>query len=248
MDGLKLASVYSIPSYSLGFCGPQDKKSKKILTSFSLGKPVSKKLVRHIFAKFEAAYPYYRLIAKKNNLPDPLDEKVVRAFWVGNNLLKKCNQSDLQNLICTDFCRPGLLTKDQAKKKSAQVLKGAFPHHSFHVLVLGAVSAQVKVKGTMLDLCRISWGKVIELKIDPPAGGGKLKIIYKPLTLSNKLKLGAMVKKEIEWNRKIVPNVKIGNWVSFHWGQVCQVLDHKSVKNLQIYTKNSINLANAQSK
>lgn len=244
MDGLKVAAFYSLPSFALGFCGPQDKRSRKTLSDFASGRTVLKKSVREIFEKFEAAYPYYKLIANNNDISDPLDERVVRAFWLGNDLLEKVNVSDIKNLILTDFCRPGLLTKTKAKEKSTKVPKGALPHHSFHVLVLGAITARVELKGTMFDLCRVGWGKVRKLRIR----NSELRVSYKPLVLGGKMRLGDEVEKNIGRNKKMVPKVKVGDWVSFHWGQACEVLDDKSVENLEHYTKNTIKLVNEQSK
>jgi hypothetical protein len=241
--GLKVATAYSLPSFSLGFCGPLDKRSRKILFDFVSGKPIPEVKVREIFEKFEAAYRYYRLIAKKNNITDPLEVKVVKAFWVGSALLEKVGGSDLRNLILTDFCRPGLLTKKEAEEKAAQVPDEARPHHSFHVLILGAVSDRITLKGAMLDLCRTGWGKASQIKNE------KLKIInYKPLILGKRIKLGIEVEKEIEWSRKIVPNVKKGDWVSFHWAQACEVLTPQEVKKLEYYTQRTLDLVNELNK
>ena len=238
-SGLKTASAYSLPSFSLGFCGPQDAKSRKTLFNFVSGKGVPEAAVREIFEKFESAYGYYKLIAEKNNIADPLDEKVVKAFWVGNKLLEKVTQPDLQNLILTDFTRPGLLTKQQAKEKAAKVPRNAMPHHSFHVLVLGAVSARINLKKAMLDLCRTSWGVVGKI------GKDRLTVRYKTLVLGKKIRLGAEIEKEIEFNEKIVPKVKTGDWVSFHWAQACEVLTLQEVKNLEYYTQRTVDFVNA---
>ncbi len=240
--GLKTAAVYSLPSFSLGFCGPQDETSRKTLSNYASGKPASEKAVREIFEKFEAAYRYYELIAKKNTIADPLNEKVVKAFWVGNPLLEKVNGSDLRNLILTHFCRPGLLTKKEAEEKAAQVPDKARPHHSFHVLILGAVSDQVTLKGAMLDLCRTGWGEVGKIKKN------KLVVKYKPLILGKIVSLGRKKEKEIEWSSQIVQNVKKGDWVSFHWAQACKVLTPREVKNLEYYTQKTIDLVNARNK
>ncbi len=242
MDGLRIAAVYSLPSYFLGFCGPQDKKSRKILNDFVSGKQVSKKTVKGVFEKFEASYHYYKLIARKNNIPDPFNERVVRAFWLGNSLLEKVGKEDLRKLILTDFCRPGLLTKARAEEKAAEVPKESLPHHSFHVLFLGAITARVRLKGVMLDLCRTGWGEVIQVKRE------KLIVRYKPLVLGGKIRLGKAIQKNIEWSKSIVPRVNIGDWVSFHWGSVCEVLDKESINNLEFYTKNTIDRVNGQSK
>ena len=142
MSGLKTAARYSLPSYSLGYCGPQDRKSRKALIDYTSGKAVSEKVVRATFEKFEAAYKYYQLIAKKNSISDPLDENVVKAFWVGNSLLDKVDEKDLKNLILSGFTQPGLLTKEVAAQRADQVPAGSVPHHSFHVLILGAVTGR----------------------------------------------------------------------------------------------------------
>ncbi|OGY24052.1 MAG: hypothetical protein A2172_00700 [Candidatus Woykebacteria bacterium RBG_13_40_15] len=238
MSGLKTAAVYSLPSYSLGYCGPQDAKSRKALIDYTTGKNVSEKAVRGIFEKFEAAYKYYQLIAKKNNITDPLDEKVVKAFWVGNSLLGKVDEKDLKNLILTGFTQPGLLTEEVASQRADQVPKGAVPHHSFHVLILGAVTGRIKLQGEMLDLCRIGWGRILEVKRK------KLKVKYKPLLVGKTYGFGKEVEKEIEWNPKIAPDVKVGDIASFHWAQVCEVLTPQEVINLENYTQNTIDLVN----
>lgn len=238
-SGLKIAAAYSLPSFALGFCGPQDTISRRDLLNLATGKKVSERKIREIFEKFESAYPYYRLIAQNNKISDPLDRRIVKAFWVGNRLLEKVNQADLQNLILTDFCEPGLLTKQQAKEKAAKVPKGAIPHHSFHVLFLGAVSGRVQLKGAMLDLCRTGWGVVGKV------GKDRLTVRYKPLVLGKKIRLGVEIEKEIEFNEKIVPKVKTGDWISFHWAQACEVLTPTEVKNLEYYTQRTVDLVNA---
>ena len=137
-SGLKIAAYYSLPSFSLGFCGPQDKTSRKTLYDFAVGKPVSENSVREIFKKFEAAYSYYKLIATKNNITDPLDKQVVKAFWVGNSLLEKVTGNDLKKMALSEFTKPGLLSQEEVSKKVKNIPLAAKPHHSFHVLFLGS--------------------------------------------------------------------------------------------------------------
>jgi len=238
-SGLKIAAYYSLPSFSLGFCGPQDKTSRKTLYDFAVGKPVSENSVREIFKKFEAAYSYYKLIATKNNITDPLDKQVVKAFWVGNSLLEKVTGNDLKKMALSEFTKPGLLSQEEVSKKVKKIPLAAKPHHSFHVLFLGSVTKRVSLEGVMLDLCRIGWGKVAKVQ------SSKFKvqsiiIKYKPLILGRKIALGTEKEKEISWNQNIVPKVKIGGWVSFHWAQACEVLTGEEVKNLEHYTKQTI--------
>src|SRR4030042_4363896 len=234
-SGLKTAVAYSLPSYQLGFCGPQEVKSKKVLLDFATGKKVNEEQVKNIFRQFEAPYPYFKLIAKANGINNPFDKRVVKAMWVGNNLLDKVKTNNLRNLVKTDFVKPSLLSKEEAEKRAKKIPNGAVPHHSFHVLILGPIAGRVDLKGPLLDLCRIGWGKVVKIK------NLKLKIEnYKPLILGKKIRLGEEIEKEISWNKKIVPKVKIGDWVSFHWGQACEILTPQEVKNLKYYTQKII--------
>ncbi len=86
MSGLKLAVLYGIKPFLLGFCGPQGKKEKKILLDFLNHKKVSLKEVRKILEQFEGAYPYYQQIAKSKKIKDPFDERAVRAYWLTRHI------------------------------------------------------------------------------------------------------------------------------------------------------------------
>lgn len=55
-----------------------------------------------------------------------------------------------------------------------------------------------------------------------------------------KIELGKTVKKEINWDKTILPEVNIGNWVSFHWNHAIQILNEENIVNLYKYTKNSL--------
>lgn len=240
-EGLKLAVRYSLPSCRLGFCGPRGRASQKTLHDFVSGKKVEEEKVRKILGKFEAVYPYLHLIATSNQIKDPFNERVVRAYWVGNELLDRVKTSDLRKAILTDFTKPDLLSKENAKKRASQIKKGMVPHHSFHVLFLGSISGRVKLEGALKDLCRIGWGKVIEVSAKGGSASGgkreKLKVKSKPLLIGKKMHLGKEAEKEVEWEKALIPEVKEGDWVSFHWGRVCDRLSEEDVANLEYYTK-----------
>jgi len=110
---------------------------------------------------------------------------------------------------------------------------GIKSHHSHHVLVVGSVTGRIKLEGKLKDLCRIGWGRVIKIK------NKKLKIKYQPLKCMsfNDVQLGRAVEKVIDWDKSLVPNVKTGDWISFHWNQAVEILTEKDVKNLEKYTK-----------
>ena len=164
MPGLKLAAIYGLPPSRLGLCGPKDRKALKELSDFISGDKKDLKKIRKILANFKAAFAYYKLIAKCNKIADPLDRRVVEAYWLGNKLLEKVGLSDLKQLVFGEFTKRGLLTKKEAQKRVALIPKGAKPHHSFHVLILGPVSKGVVLADKLLDLCLVGWGKVKEKK------------------------------------------------------------------------------------
>jgi len=205
MSGLRLAALYGLKPYQLGFCGPQN--NGELLRYLKKGNAPKKK-IREILEQFKGAYPYYKLIAKRNNIKDPFDERVVKAYWVGNELLEKAG--------------------------------GFKSHHSYHVLVKGSVTGRIVLKGKLLDLCRVGWGKVKSMPRTETkflVRGQKLKVKCQPLIGKKKLKLGEPIEKEIDWDKSLVPNVKIGDLVSFHWNQVAEVLSDKDVRNFEKYKK-----------
>jgi len=242
LSGLKLASLYGIYPQELGFCGPQNKSKKEALFDFIFGKKVSSKKIRKILTNFSGAYPYYRLIAKSNKIRDIFDKKVVEAYWTGNNLLEKVKTEDFKKMIARDFSKPGLLSKGIAEKKAKEIPEGAKPHNSFHVFVIGSVTGRVKLKGRLLDLCRVSWGKAIKQSIINNKQLTKIIVKYQPLVGKKSLKLGKSVRKEIFWDKNLIHNIKIGDWVSFHWGHLIQKLNKKEIYILEKYTKHTLKI------
>jgi hypothetical protein len=233
MQGIRQAIIYGLIPHELGFCGPEV-KATELFMEYLAGK-IGEEKVRPVLEKFEGAYPYYELIAKSNGISDPLDDQVVEAYWIGNELLENVAVDSLKEMIRVKFSRRGLLKEEIAEEKAKAVPEGAVAHHSFHVLINGPVTGRVVLEGKLLDLCRVGWGKVREIK------GERLKIKvvveYRPLVEEKKLRLGESVEKEINWNPEIVPAAKIGSWVSFHWNQVCEVLNEEQIKNLEKYTE-----------
>lgn len=202
MSGLRIAALYGIIPHQLGYCGPQKKTATQNLLRFLDGEKISENKIRGILKEFKGAFIYYQLIAKTNRIKNPFDERVVQAYWLGNKLLDK--------------------TKNSKK----------LPFHAFHVLKVGSITGRIVLKGKLLDLCRIGWGRVVKKQ--------KTKIIikYQPLIKKNrKFQLGKSIKKEIIWNRKLIPEIQIGDWVSTHWNHAIQILSKANLDYLKKYTR-----------
>ncbi|MBU2265250.1 hypothetical protein KJ784_03650, partial [Patescibacteria group bacterium] len=164
MSGPKLAALYGLIPNQLGFCGPRQEKLK----NFIAGKLTTAQIIP-ILKQFEAAYPYYQLIARANHAK-PLDKKVVEAYWLGNELLEKIVTGDLRELITGRFCQPGLLSEREARTRAKLIPADSKPHHSFHVLVLGSITGSVDFTGNtkLKDICRVGWGKVEKINAPHP--------------------------------------------------------------------------------
>lgn len=240
IPGLKIAARFGFRPHYLGLCGPKGARQQKLLQKFLQGK-ISAAKMRPVFRGFLGAYPYYKLIARSNKIKNPFDERVVSAYWIGNELLDKVKTVDLRQMIAKEFSGPGLLPKKIAAEKAGAVPRGSKPHHSFHVLVIGSVTGSIDFKNTKLkDLCRIGWGIVKKIKTK------SCLVEYQSLVRERRIKLGKPIKKEIIWDKTLTPKVKIGDWLAFHWDYLAQVLTKKDVKNLRKHTLNTLNTLNAR--
>jgi len=250
MKSYKKFLSYSYEPFRLHFCGPRDLASLKIIDDYLWGKKISNKKIENVAKEFVGVYPYLKLIAKKNGL-EPLDKQVIEAYWLGNSLLKQVTVDDLKTLVLKNFIGQGRLSQAEAEESAENIPARATAHHSFHVLYIGSVTNTVQLVGKMLDLCRISWGKIIKIPNSIKLGSTKsqipnLLIKYRPLILKqNEIRLSRdEEEKEIKWNQKILPKITEGQIVSFHWDLACEVLSEDQVRNLEKYTIRNVEAVN----
>jgi len=231
MQGLKVAALYSFPPGRFGLCGMGEETSHEIL-DFLKGKRVPN--IKEILETFEGSLFYYKLIAKENKISDYFNEKVVRAYWIGNELLEKVRISKLREMIAKEFKRPNL-----AKK----LPKNSRAHHSFHVLVSGPIKKDLIMTEGMRDLCKISWGKILKIE-DCKLEIANLIVEYQPLLKEKKWFLGRPIKRRVFWFKSLLPKIKIGDFISFHWDLALEKLSKEDLENLKKYTNLSISIAN----
>ncbi len=230
MSGFKTAALYSFPPQRFGLCGMREKEGDELF-HFLLNEKVPK--IRKILESFKGAFFYYQLIAKENKISDPFNERVVRAYWIGNELLEKVRISKLREMIEKDFQKPRL----------AKILpESARPHHSFHVLVAGPIEKTLELTEGMKDLCKISWGRVLKIA-DSKFQIVNLEIEHQPLLKEKHYFLGKPIKRKIFWDKRILPKVKIGDFISFHWDLALEKLSQTELRSLKKYTELSIQTA-----
>lgn len=235
MDGKSKFIKYAIPPNKYGYCGP---KQSWALFEY-LDNPQKGTKIEKILKEFQGAYPYLKLIAQENKISDPFDDRVIEAYWIGNNLLNNVGKKKMAQNITDRF--KNRIQKRDFHRLMSKIDQGVSPYHQFHVFDiftktgLSKSNQKDKVLKTM-DKCRISWGKIKKIE------DHKLIIDYFPLVWESKLNFGKKFTKIVI--KGLVENPKKGDWVSVHWDWACDILDLNQVNNLKYYTQKYLDLAN----
>src|SRR5436190_409542 len=77
LEGSRMFVRYAYPPNALGYCGPDG------FRDYAEAGVVDQGLVQQVQA-FSGAWPYLELISAGCDIKDPLDRRVVEAYWVGN--------------------------------------------------------------------------------------------------------------------------------------------------------------------
>jgi hypothetical protein len=239
--GPVLFARYAFPPNSHGYCGPADHEA---LFAYGVAGADDGGL-RAMAQQFAGAWPYLELIAHATGLPDPLDRRVVEAYWVGSPRLDRVATRAVGNSMEDRF---RYLTGPRFHTLAESVLAGGVPHHSFAVFCIypwtGLLSDGRKAKHalTVLDRCRIRWGKVLATR------GDQVVVEYSPLTFDGRaLGLGP---RETETavrsldGTAMVTDIRQGDWVSLHWEWVCDRLSVSQVRYLRDYTIRHLRIVN----
>jgi uncharacterized protein DUF6390 len=240
-SGPVLFARYAYGPNRLGYCGPD-----AVTELFEEGTTgTDDRALRELAHGFEGAWPYLELIARANGLADPLDRRVVEAYWLGNDLLDAVGPAALGASLATRF-RPRL-RPDGWRWLAGKPAAGAVPVHAFHVLDVfprvglirtGAVDRALEV----MDSCRIRWGRVLE------RDGEALVVNVVPLELvDGRLALGAARPERIQaWRdgAAFVDGVHVGEVVSVHWSFACDRLAPHQLDGLVGWTRFELGIAN----
>jgi hypothetical protein len=224
-----------------GYCGPNDNAS---FFEYGVTGAIDGGL-RALSQEFAGAWPYLELIAGATGVPDPLDRRVVEAYWVGNALLDRVGTAALGGSMEDRFRRR---TGRQFTSLSEGVVAGGVPHHSFHVFciypwvgLLGDDRRGAQAL-TVLDRCRIRWGKVLSVS------GDQVVVESEPLTWDGRrLQLGPpaseVAVRAID-GIGLLPDLAVGDWVSLHWEWVCDRLNPHQLAALRRYTRHHLSIVN----
>lgn len=240
MDGVLRCSRYAFGPNRLHYCGPDANHEIHSYINEGVSDPGLTQLLR----EFQTMYPYLRHIAEANDVKDPFNERVVEAYWLGNELLDAIDARKFyRHLVEGQKIHRKLGAKSfelLAKKLGA----GAVPHHSFHVLDIWRRTGHLDREHTLesMDECRVSWGKVVRTE------GPWITVLAEPLLYSQgKLFLGNAVEKKLARRLEAeydIEQIKSGDIVSIHWSVPCEKINKRQAAMLKKYTLRHLELAN----
>ncbi len=236
-----LFARYAYPPNALGYCGPADHAA--LLGAASEDNDLRE--LAHLASRFEGAWPYLELIAGCNDLDDPLDERVVEAYWVGNRLLDRVPTAALVASLDERFSRR---TGRDFEPIAMAAPLGGVAHHSFHVFAvypwLGLLRSGTEGPAlAVLDRCRIRWGRVVAVE------GDTVVVRNRALEFrGDRLILGAArterVRRAVD-GVGILRDLRAGEIVSLHWDWVCERLSPSRLAALRRANARNLAVVNA---
>lgn len=224
---------YGFPPNELGYCGPPG--SGTLLDALDTGDGLVDRA-----REFDGAWPYLEALARFGGYSDRLDPAVVKAYWVGSELVDSIDPVGLRRRLRSAFAtQPGGILHDLQ-------LQDCLAHHSFHVLAvypwLRLLPRGGPIALSMLQQCRIRWGRVLALHEDE-ATVSSVPLVYD----GNRLDFGDAVEQRVRWRsagRALVADPAEGDLVSLHWSWMCDRLTSEDVDHLDRLTRRSLAVAN----
>lgn len=231
VSGLQRFARYAAPPNALRYCGPDDE------IGLALGEEAGSDDLRSLAMQFDGAWPYLELIAACLGIPDPLDDRVVTAYWEGSSAIDEV-PSDVLDSMTRQVHGP----RASSTEPISTAARLAVPHHSYHVYCVypwvgllrrGIAEPSVQI----IDQCRISVGRITSLE--------PLLVRRRPLGAQG----GLLVEQE-PTTSPAVPSVdpsvtaEIGSLVSLHWNWVCAVVDPPTADQISSLDERHRRLAN----
>jgi hypothetical protein len=226
---------FAAPPNALGYCGGDDHDALVGHLRAGMDGP---ELV-HLCRSFEGAWPYLELIAHSAGLDDPLDRRVVDAYWLGGSMLRDVSPTAFMDDLTTRF-RPRTAMSEWPWL-AAKPTDGALPHHSFHVLEvmprIGMLRAgQVTALLPSMERCLIRPATVIRTE------SSGLVVATRPLEIRDgRLAFGGPVEEHVSGPPgEAAP----GDVVAVHWGWSCGRLSTTQDRRLRRVTADALRRAN----
>lgn len=211
-QGALIFARYAYPPNELGYCGPDG--------AAALLQPGAAAEIERRARQFDGAWCYLEFLAESAGICDPLDARVVEAYWVGNDLLHNADPSRLVRRLLRQFSsQRGGTWREAAGRATA--------HHSFQVFEVYPWARLLVTDGTtvaleVLDQCRIRAGVVKHVD------GESATVQSRPLIWNGSvLEIGPPREELVRWSTggmSFLGGLTPGDHVSLHWDWVCDVV------------------------
>lgn len=241
--GAQLFARYAYAPNHLGYCGPAD--SAALFELAATGRTEAD--ITSVASRFTGAWPYLCALAELTGIDDPLDIRLVRAYWTGSSLLDGVDQARFGRVLLDRIGQTG------ARRYWAHLTRALLPEaaatHCFHVfgvypwsrlLAAGAADPALDV----LDNCRIRWGRVIAADDD------RAVVRTRRLTWDGHgLRLGEHIEEEVRLTQNgagFVSDARVGDWLAVHWNWTCDRLSANELWQLRALTDRQLDVTNAR--
>lgn len=225
--GHRLFAQYAHAPNALGYCGPAGSAA---LVAAATGSPpvAAASEIADVARRFSGAWPYQRLLAAMAGIENPLDPRVVRGYWTGNEVSAAVDPEEFGSRLIAELAPQAghywaHLTED--------LLPEAAPSHAFHVLGVYPWSRLLDAGPEplhVLESCRIAWATVDDVGPDELVVTGP-RLEYDAATddAPAVLRLGAPTTRRVRYlldGRPFVDPVAPGDVVAVHWDFACDRL------------------------
>jgi hypothetical protein len=223
---LQLASRFSLPPNSLGYCGKNTAPEKfKRCAIYGTCEGVEDEI-----KEFIVLFPYLKTLSQITKFPI-FSHKVVEAYWLGNDELETAKPKHY-SILLENFKKQGVpvwLTEELSNKEPRKFI----PNHLFQILHVGVGRASGAVPYNLgsINNCMIRWGKVEK------TSGKKLWITLNSLKVVGKRYKTTLVNKTLPFVETFLGPVKVGDIVAVHWNQVVKILTVDEEGKLSSWTR-----------
>lgn len=227
MKGARLACLYTFGCSELR---GNPEAEEAVLGFIREPKPENLPRVRTILEGLEPSVAY-RIIAAANGIEDSLSEEVVRAYWLGGELLKIATDDMLAGVLSEGFHSRQLLV--------AHKVRGRKPHHNLNVVWLVSIVQQsVPQKLTHIisgaSDCLVVPGKVIEVEEET------IRVLAP--SLSREGDKFALVAAPREVKRGFIREARQGEWMSIHLGMAREFITEETAESLMAATHEALQI------
>lgn len=164
---------------------------------------------------------------------DPYDPKIQEAYWIGNDVLGGINRTKAQEVLLEFYKKSGL-PQDYMNELERALEKPVILHHNFQVAKIAVLDSGGL--GNNLDPvnnCMIRSAEILAVLDDKvKVNAEKLLKKQNDYTIEKKDEI-------VNYEQRMVGNLKIGDQVALHWGGVAMKLnkDKEQERQLVFWTR-----------